>query len=104
MNVRHKEKIVLLGMMSRHPVAGIVWLTAQYLVGFTRLGYDVYYVEPQAGAPADDSAKTAGWIDGVMRHFDLGDRWAFHARHGDGRCYGLSEAQLTQLYRSAALI
>ncbi len=24
----------------------------------------------------------------------LGDRWAFHALHADGRCYGMSEGQL----------
>ena len=40
-----KNKLVLLGMMSRMPVAGVVWQTVQYLVGFQRLGYDVYYVE-----------------------------------------------------------
>ena len=36
----HGEKIVLLGMMSKMPVAGVMWLMAQYMVGFKRLGYD----------------------------------------------------------------
>ena len=45
MNLQAKKKIVLLGMMTRIPVAGVVWQTMQYLVGFKRLGYDVYYVE-----------------------------------------------------------
>ena len=40
----------------------------------------------------DGSAKAAAFIDGVMRRFDLGDRWAFHALHADGRCYGMSES------------
>ena len=31
---------------------------------------------------------------GVLRRFDLGDRWAFHALHADGRSYGLSCGQL----------
>jgi hypothetical protein len=39
-----------------------------------------------------------------MRQFDLDDKWAFHALHDDGRCYGMSETQLRQLYRSAELI
>ena len=48
MNILTKKKIVVLGMMSRMPVAGVVWQTMQYLVGFERLGYDVYYVEAHA--------------------------------------------------------
>ena len=34
------KQVVVLGMMSRHPVAGIIWLTVQYLVGLRRLGYE----------------------------------------------------------------
>ncbi len=36
--------------------------------------------------------------------FGLGDRWAFHALHEDGRCYGMSESRLKELYGSAALL
>ena len=39
----------------------------------------------------DSSALAAAFIDRVMRRFGLGDRWAFHALHDDGRCYGMSE-------------
>jgi GT2 family glycosyltransferase len=106
------RKIILLGVMSRLPVAGIVWQTVHYLLGFQRLGYDVYYVEAHACTPKmlmqreddDGSAKAAAFISGMMRRFDLGDRWAFHALHADGRYYGMSESQLKELYRSAALI
>jgi hypothetical protein len=105
-------KIVLLGVMSRLPVAGIVWQTVHYLLGFRRLGYDVHYVEAHTCTPKmlmqreddDGSARAAAFIAGVMRRFDLGDRWAFHALHADGRYYGMSEARLKQLYGSAALI
>ena len=41
----------------------------------------------------DSSAKAAAFIDGVMRRFDLGDRWAFLAIHADGHCHGMSEGQ-----------
>src|SRR5205823_15045586 len=99
-------------MMSRMPVGGVVWQTLHYLIGFQRLGYDVYYVEAHARTPTmlmeheddDGSAKAVSFIADVMRRFDLGDRWAFHALHEDGRYYGLSEGQLKELYRSAALI
>jgi hypothetical protein len=112
MNVLSPPKIVLLGMMTKMPVAGVVWQTMHYLVGFRRLGYDVYYVEAHARTPSmlmeraddDSSAKAAKFIAGVMRRFDLADRWAFHALHADSRCYGMTEGQLKQLYASAALI
>lgn len=107
-----KKEIVLLGMMSRHPVAGVVWQTVHYLVGLARLGYDVYYVEAHAANPSmfcrspedDGSAGAAAFIDSVMRRFDLNDRWAFQALHSDGRCYGMSEGRLRQLYGSADLL
>jgi hypothetical protein len=111
-NLAAKKKIVLLGMMTKIPVAGAVWGTMQYLIGLERLGYEAYYVEAHARTPSmlmeheddDSSAKAAAFIEQVMRRFDLGDRWAFHALHADGRHYGMSEAQLTSLYASADLI
>jgi hypothetical protein len=112
MNALAPKKIVLLGMLSKIPVAGAVWGVAHYLVGLRRLGYDVYYVEAHARTPTmlmercedDSSALAAAFLDRVMRRFDLGDKWAFHALHDDGRCYGMTEARLRDLYRSAALI
>jgi hypothetical protein len=111
-NVLGKKKIVLLGMMTRMPVAGAIWGTMHYLIGFQRLGYDVYYVEAHAKTPYmlmendddDSSALAATFLDRLMRRFDLGGRWAFHALHDDGRTYGMTEAELKQLYGSAALI
>jgi len=109
-----KKKIVLLGMMSRHPVAGVIWQYVHYLVGFERLGYEAYYVEAGGHQPSsmlthnedesDRVPEATAFIDGIMRRFDLGDRWAFQALHADGRCYGLTERQLDELYRSADLI
>jgi hypothetical protein len=111
MNVLGKKKIVVLGLMSKIPVAGAVWGTVHYLIGLQRLGYDVYYVEAHARTPTmlmegkDDGAiRAAAFISGIMERFDLGDRWAYHALQADGRCYGLSLGRLQELYRSAALI
>jgi GT2 family glycosyltransferase len=106
------KKIVLLGMMTRIPVAGVVWQTIHYLLGFERLGYEAYYVEAHARTPSmlmereeeDSSAKAAAFIDGVMRRFGMGDRWAFHGLHYDNRCYGLRESELKQLYGSALML
>jgi GT2 family glycosyltransferase len=107
-----KQKIVLLGMMTKIPVAGVIWQTLHYLVGLERLGYETYYVEAHARTPSmlmehsddDGSGRAAAFIAGALERFGFGDRWAYHALHHDGRCYGLSENQLMALYRSAALI
>jgi hypothetical protein len=112
MGIRGKKKIVILGMMSRIPVAGNVWLIGQYLAGFHRLGYEPYYVEAHARTPHmftqhpgdSGSKKAAAFLDRIMRRFGLENHWAFHALHEDGHCYGMSEAELRQLYEEAELI
>ena len=107
-----RPKIVLLGMVAKHPVGGVAWQVGQYAVGFERLGYEVYYVEAHAGNPSmfmaherDDGAdKAARFIAEFAARFGLGDRWAFQALHENGRCLGMSRERLDRLYRDAALI
>jgi hypothetical protein len=106
-----RAPIVVLGAMTRYPVAGIIWLTMQYVLGFRRLGYDCYYVESHGGTPrtfvenGDDGGDGAAeFLARLMARFDLSDRWAFHATYTSRRCYGLSETELLKLYSSAALI
>src|SRR5881396_1264636 len=109
MNIASKKKIVVLGMMSRIPVAGATWGVVQHILGFQRLGYEVYYVEAHALTPSmlmerdddDSSARAAEYIASIMNRFDMAGHWAFHALHDDGRCYGMSETQLKQLYDCA---
>ena len=105
-------RIVILGMMTRMPVAGNVWLVAQYLEGFRRLGCDVSYVEAHGITPTklmqtpqdDGSEQAARWLGGMMERFGFGDRWAYHALHDDGRCFGMSASRLRELYRDADII
>ena len=112
MNLLHREKIVVLGMMTKMPVAGVVWQTMHYLVGLERLGYEVYYVEAHARTPSmfmereadDGSGRAAAFIAAAMERFGMAGRWAYHALHDDGRCYGMSETQVRDLYRSATLL
>src|SRR5215471_18676179 len=112
MHLRSKQRIVVLGAMSKMPVAGIVFITLQYVMGLKRLGFDVYYVEAHARTPSmlmknrqdDPTALATAFIAGMIRAFDLGDdHWAFHALHSDGQCYGLSREALYRLYDDAAL-
>jgi GT2 family glycosyltransferase len=105
-------KVVLLGMMTKMPVAGVAWQNLHYLLGFERLGCETYYVETHARTPSmlmsraddDSSALAAEFIASLMRRFGMADRWAFRALHDDGRCFGMSEAVLERLYGSADLL
>jgi GT2 family glycosyltransferase len=109
---KSRPKIVLLGMMTKMPVAGVVWQNLHYLLGFERLGYEAYYVETHARTPSmlmrheddDSSSLAAEFIAATMRRFGLADRWAFRALHDDGRCFGMSELQIERLYGSAELL
>jgi GT2 family glycosyltransferase len=110
--MNRRPKIVLLGMVTKMPVAGVTWLVAQYAIGFRRLGFDVYYVEAHARTPsmfmthADDDAtsKAVEFLASELGRFGFGDSWAFHALHDDGRCYGMSRSALDALYNDADLI
>jgi GT2 family glycosyltransferase len=107
-----RPKVVVLGMMTKMPVAGVVWQNLHYLLGFERLGYDAYYLEAHGRtpsmlmAPADEDAsgRAAAFIATIMRRFGLSDRWAFRALHADGRCFGMTEGRLARLLSSAELI
>jgi GT2 family glycosyltransferase len=110
--ILRRPRIVLLGMMTKIPVAGVVWQTVHYLAGFQRLGFDAYYVEAHARTPGmlmsaatdDSGALAAGFIQDALAPFGLDGRWAYQALHQDGRLYGMSDAELRRLYGSAELI
>ena len=111
-SVASRPKVVLLGMLSRIPVAGVAWLVRQYVVGFERLGFDAYYVEAHGRVPSmlmangqeDPATKAVAFIAEQMERMGMADRWAFHAVHHDGRCHGMSLSELHRLYREAAVI
>lgn len=108
---RGKKKVIVLGMMSRHPVAGMVWLTMQYVIGLQRLGYEVCYVEAHGATPKffmengnDGFDRAAAFIASVLCRFDLGRHWAYHAQKSGRQFYGMSQRQFAKLFGSADLI
>jgi hypothetical protein len=107
-----RPKIAVLGMMTKMPVAGVVWQTLHYLLGLRRLGFDVYYVEAHGRTPSmlmtsehdDGIALASAFIDRALRPFDLGDRWAYLPLHEPAQLRGMTPGQLGDLWSSAALI
>ncbi len=112
MKTARSRSVVVLGMMTRIPVAGVVWQTLHYLLGFRRLGFDVTYAEAHARTPTmlmaserdDGGALAAAFIDGVLRRFDLTDCWSYTALHADGAHYGISRKRMRRIYREAEAI
>ena len=114
MQIATRPKAVVLGLMSKMPLAGIVFITMQYVVGLKRLGFDVYYVEEHGKMPwslmdgqpqQDGTAVAAAYIAGTMRRFGLdGNHWAFRAPRDRSQCFGLSDAALTTVLRDAAVV
>jgi GT2 family glycosyltransferase len=104
--------VVVLGMLTKMPVAGVAWQTLHYLAGFERLGYDAYYVEAHGRTPSmlmqsehdDGPALAAAYLDRVMRRFGFADRWAYQAVHSDERVLGMSATALAALFARADLI
>jgi hypothetical protein len=107
-----RPSIVLLGSMSAMPVGGVIWQTMQYIVGFQRLGYEVFYVEAHgryphmlAQTPQNDGTNLAlDLIRQVMYRINMSGHWCFHALHEGERTYGMSWAKLQDVYREASVI
>ena len=108
-----RPRIVVLGMMTKMPVAGVIWQNLHYLLGFERLGYEAWYVEAHGITPSAfcsgvdgdlGSARAASFIHRTLDRVGLGAQWAFHALHDDGAVHGLDPARLRELYRSASVV
>lgn len=100
--------LVVLGMMGRCPFGGQTWLYINWLRGFAKLGYRVYYVEDDLDWPYDprvntchtDPSYAVEYLGGVMKRIGLENNWAYRPRYrSDDECYGMPLAQLVDLYR-----
>ena len=108
---RARDRLLVLHIVGQYPMAGVAWQAVHYLVGFQRLGWDVYYVEDSGAAPYDpevmsvteDCRFAVGYVGDVMRRFGLADRWAYlDLMHGE--VHGLSRPAVDDLYRTATAI
>src|SRR5262245_27305318 len=109
MTDQSKLVLVVLGMMGRTPFAGVAWQVLPYLEAFRRLGHHVYYVEdtgawsydPEQNTITDDSSYTVNYIGRLMDWCGMSDRWAYRAVTEGGQTFGLSETQVSEVFRQA---
>jgi hypothetical protein len=104
-------RIVVTGLLGQYAFGGVTWDYLQYLLGFRALGHDVWYLEDSGAWPYDPVRQTIGedctynvnYLRGIMREFDLGDRWIY--RNGaDGKFHGAGEAAARDLIKNGDLL
>src|SRR4051794_22305424 len=106
---RNPLRIVVLGMMGRMPFGGQTWLYLNWLRGLAGAGHEVFYVEddsvwpydPIANAVTDDCSYAVRHVETALERVGLAGRWAFRLSDRAGACWGMSERELAELYRSA---
>jgi hypothetical protein len=102
-------KIIVFGILFWYPLAGVTYQFLHYLIGLRRLGFDPYYIEdsgrwiydPRLNDFSPDPTGNLEAVVPVLKAHGFGDRWAFRGNYPDGKCYGLSDQQITDLYREA---
>lgn len=104
-----KGKIIVFGILFWYPLAGVTYQFLHYLIGLRRLGYDPYYIEdsgrwvydPRINDMSPDASGNIETVLPALQAHGFGDRWAFRGKYPEGKCYGMSEAQIEELYRDA---
>ncbi len=105
-------RVVVTGLIGQYAFGGVTWDYMQYVLGFRALGHDVWYLEdtamwaydPVKQEPSANCSHNIGYLERVMREFDMGDRWIY--RNGaNGEYHGVCDAEKAeQILRSADVL
>jgi hypothetical protein len=95
-------------MMGRCPFGGQTWLYLNWLLGLRKLGHEVWYIEddtvwpydPERDSITDDCSYAVRHVASCMERIGLPNTWGFRAAYREGQCYGVTSAQLDELYRT----
>ena len=110
-------RIIITGLIAQHPwLGGITWHYIQYLLGLTRLGHDVYYIEDSGEWPytldgghsgddwiAHDCGSNINYLEKVMARFGFAERWGYHFPI-KSQWFGLPDKQRRDIIQSADLL
>jgi hypothetical protein len=104
------RRLILAGIVGRYPVGGVTWCALQYIAGFQRLGWEVFYLEdtgecnfdPVQNAIATDPSYAVGYIQRELRRVGLEDAWAYVDY--EGGYHGKSPEEVAEVCRGADLM
>ena len=104
-------RIIVSGYVVRLPLGGYHSWILQWLLGFKRLGHDVWFVEkagwskscvdPLTWKASDDCSPGITAWHALLSRFGLGDRWCFV--DAAGTYHGTSRAEIESVFKSADL-
>jgi hypothetical protein len=106
-----RKTILVLHIAGQIPLAGIAWQALHYILGFRRLGYDVWYIEDSGAYPYDPRQRTIvedcnqnlTFLKTTLERFDFHDRWAYWDSAKDV-VHGITKARLMALYGEASAL
>jgi hypothetical protein len=107
----HPLKIIVTGQMAQYPLGGVTWFYLHYVLGFARLGHDVWYVEDSGQWPYNPTADglvegceyNVAYLASVMERFGLAGKWAYRFPW-ESQWFGLDASQRDELIGSADLL
>jgi hypothetical protein len=107
-----RGKAIVSGILFWYPLSGVTYQFLHYMIGLRQLGWDVYYVEdsgrwlydPIARNITGDAAPNVTAVAKSLQAHGFAGKWAFRGAYPGGRCFGLSEAEILQLYRDAEVL
>jgi hypothetical protein len=104
-------RIVVTGQMAQYPLGGVTWFYLHYVLGFARLGHEVWYVEDSGQWPynptADGLLETCDYnveyLRSVMDRFGFSGRWAYKFPW-ESQWFGMTVDQIRELTETADML
>ena len=105
-------RIVVAGFFVGFPLGGQAWMILHYLLGLSRLGHDVLFVEdasdwaypfdPAVGHGVDDSSHGRAVLEAMLARHGLSGRY-FYRSDIEGRTFGVSPDEMRRFCAGADL-
>jgi len=102
-------RIIVTGLVGLYPVGGVAWDYLQYVMGFARMGHDVFYHEDTWSWPYHPVLKTftaepdysTAYLDSFFKTYapDLCSRW--HYLHLHEKSHGMTGEAFDEVARTA---
>jgi hypothetical protein len=104
-------RIIVTGLVAQYPLGGVTWDYLQYVLGLSRMGHDVYYLEdtgqwpynPLEGGLAKGCSYNVDYLAAVMDRVGLGDHWMYRFPW-ESQWFGISGKRRDEVFRTTDLL